>query len=293
MARFWHQMMASGEVAALQRPKMKGTHDTSSIKDEVAKATENSVWHFLELGAGNKVDGTPEVLTSREGIGGPNPKRSRHTNSLAPSKWEYPNEIIQTSSKLINDMLASISVGLEIRGTGMIIVRHSQLVSKKSALVILLSLLSAAAKEGWKVVLVGGGSMRQTHIMPEGPGWMDYLQGNHMFQEIIHYSTDGDAAWIPAGNTVDPNQPLFLKNSPSDWIRQLRRNFSLIIFLGGSEAGDDIIASLSNGSDGFFILSSSSEARDINRCDQTLLRQGLPFLGQVILPGQISDCATL
>jgi len=293
MARFWHQMMASGEVAALQRPKMNDTHDTSSIKDEVAKATENSAWHFLELGAGNKVDGTPEVLTSRQGIGSPNPKRSRQTNSLAPSKWKYPNEIIQTSSKLINEMLASISVGLEIRGTGMIMVRHSQLVSKKSAMVILLSLLSAAAKEGWKVVLVGGGSMRQTHIMPEGPGWMDYLQGNYIFQEIIHYSTDGDAAWIPAGNTVDPNQPLFIKNSPSDWIRQLRRNFSLIIFLGGSEVGDDIISSLSNGSDGFFILSSSSEARDINRCDQTLSSQGLPFLGQVILPGQISDCATL
>ena len=74
MARFWHQMMASGEVAALQRPKIKGTHDSSSIKDEVAKATENSVWHFLELGAGNKVDGTPEVLTSREGMGALTPK---------------------------------------------------------------------------------------------------------------------------------------------------------------------------------------------------------------------------
>jgi len=300
MARFWQHMASPMTGPVGTPPTSWGTIQEATAlangasvevvtpvpETEAFRTREN--WHFLEVGPEGHEDGSAEVLSER---------KAHHRQSFSSNKlgqgipWEMPPEVDRFPSQVLRPMVDSVKAAVDGLGSGLIIASHSSGLGAKKALTLMLAMAVRAARESWRIAIVGDQGIAGECRLPSAPGWLDYLQGNSGLQEILHPWRMGDVAWIPQGRAVNCEEPIFFRHSPSNWLRELKKIYSAVLLVCGSAEDDSLLSSVARMGDGVFVLASFQEAKSLFRLQEDWVRRGVPFLGQVVVPDRFSASA--
>ncbi len=299
MARFWQHMVSpvSGPVGgapvteATVHQNMNAVNLALEAKVPVSGAesfTSKEDWHFLELGPEGQECASAEVLVERK-TKLRQSVSSNHSGQGIP--WEMPEGIDHFPSHVLRPMLDSVKSAVDGFGSGLIIAAHSNGLGAKKALTLMLAMAARAAKESWRIAIVGDQGVSGECRLPTSPGWLDYLQGQAGLKEILHSWKKGDVAWVPQGRPLNCDEPVFFRHSPANWLREMKKIYSAVLLVCGSGAEDSLLSSVARMGDGVFVLASFQEAQSMYRFQDDWARKGVPFLGQVVVPERLNASA--
>ena len=290
MARFW-QHMASPVVSPIGvtslpivtsiLPPNTVVKQNSDLKE--ASPTAQRDWHFLEVGPEGLEEGTKEVLDERRVHPGMGSSKPKNIKSSIP-EWSMPDEVHGFQAQIIRPMLEAVKAALEPQGGGLVVVSHSAALGAKDGVNLVLALAARAAAESWKVAVVSANSAPGNYGLPNAPGWLDFLQGQCLFQDIVYKCKDSDLAWVPAGRELDARFPTFFKHSPTSWLREMKRRFSVVFLVCGLPDCESIPLGIARMGDGVLLLAKFNEANLLDRHQEDWSRKGLPILGQLVVP---------
>lgn len=301
MARFWQHMASSmnGPVGGFQVSGglIHQVADAVGPETPVAVSANPSSeafetkesWNFLEVGPEGREEGSAEVILERNAHQRRNLSSSKSVQGIP---WEMPYEVEKFPSQVLRPMFDSVKAAVDGFGSGLIIASHSSGLGAKRALPLVLAMAVRAVRESWRIAIIGGQGIGGEYKLPGAPGWLDYLQGNSEFQEILHPWKKGDVAWIPQGRSMNCDEPIFFRHSPANWLRELKKIYSAVLLVCGAAEEDSLLSSVARMGDGVFVLANFQEANSLCRFQEDWARRGVPFLGQVVLPERFSASAT-
>ena len=202
-----------------------------------------------------------------------------------------PEGIDHFPSHVLRPMLDSVKSAVDGFGSGLIIAAHSNGLGAKKALTLMLAMAARAAKESWRIAIVGDQGVSGECRLPTSPGWLDYLQGQAGLKGILHSWKKGDVAWVPQGRPLNCDEPVFFRHSPANWLREMKKIYSAVLLVCGSGGEDSLLSSVARMGEGVFVLSSFQEAQYLYRFQDDWTRRGVPFLGQVVVPERFNASA--
>lgn len=300
MARFWQHMASSPGAFPVKAPLAQTAQDRSEVYSELAKVEKASrplaaqqeaakdSWHFLEVGPEGQEEGSAEVLlerksSQRQGAAG------KQSHGIA---WEMPSEVERYSSQVLRPVFDAVKTAMDGQGAGLVVASHSIGLGPKNALRLVMALAMRAARESWRVAIVGDHGVAGDSLLPTAPGWLDYLQGQCDFQDALHPWRHGNVAWIPQGRQLNTEEPAFFRHSPGSWVRELKKQYPAVLLVCGAAGEDSILSTVARMGDGVLLLATFHEGKNLYRQQDDWARLGVPFLGQMVIPETFSACAT-
>lgn len=300
MARFWQHMASTPGAIPVTVPPVHTVQDKAEFYSEPAKVEQSTrplggqqegakgAWHFLEVGPEGQEEGTVEVLlerkaSQRQGGGG------KQSHGIV---WDMPNEVERYPSQVLRPMFDAVKTAMDGQGTGLVVASHSIGLGPRNALRLVMALAMRAAREAWRVAIVGDHGVAGDSLLPSAPGWLDYLQGQCDFQDILHPWRQGNVAWVPQGRQLNTEEPAFFRHSPASWVRELKKQYPAILLVCGAAEDDSLLSTVARMGDGVLLLATFHEGKNLYRQQDDWARQGVPFLGQMVIPEAFSACAT-
>jgi len=287
MARIFEALGPKGNSKPSRKAKKP-----QPVENNLPEKTSEPVVSFIEVGVGGILDASPDVLKFVQADLHPEVKVKPEESVVKTEVVEEKSQIlpIRSTEDDFRDLMGELVAGFPVRKEGILMFVTPPSVYLGESL---LRLAEKAATWGEAVLVDSrdrGAEITKILGLESHLGWNELISGKAELENVLVNSGISGLKIIPSGNVKVKKDkgPRLITRSPRTIVRDIRREFPMVMLDGGTWNEEPGTLSLARESDGVCILVPEAKAGSTS-VDELIGRvedSGSRLAGVLVLPSQ-------